>query len=390
MAVTTTQINNALIKFRTKIIREFRRGNLFSPYMGEGPTSIIQEYYEMRDGGDQLNVPIVGALFGPGVSTGPLVGNEEKLDNYGMRVWIDWARNAVLLNKAQQRKSSIEQLDIVRPLLTEWGQCKQRDEIVLGFDALPSESPPVNWNNESTAGQCVNGILYNAATAAQLNKWQTDNSDRIVYGSKLSTTVAGNHASSLLAMTAAADKPSAAQLLLLKRRARLIQPQITPYRSSEAKGREYYVAFCGSNAYRDYAADPAIYNSNKDSRAREESGMDDNPLFQAGDLLYGGVIIREVPEIDILATKAGVGAAGANVAPVFLCGQNALAFAWGQNPKPTERSEDDYNFVVGRGVEMVYGIAKVFKKYPSDSTLTTAKLVQWGCVTGYVISVDDA
>lgn len=389
MAVTTTQVNNALIKFRTEILREFRRGNLFSPYMGDGPTSIIQEINELKDGGDQLNVPIVGALYGPGVSTGPLTGNEEKLDNYGMRMWVDWSRNAVLLTKAQMRKSSIEQLDLVRPLLTEWGQCLQRDEIVLAMDALPSEAPPANWNNESTAGQRVNGILYGSASAAQLNKWQTDNADRVVYGSKLSTTIAGNHASSLLAMTAAADKASAAQILLLKRRARIAVPQITPYRKSDTKGREYYVAFCGQNAFRDYAADPAIQQANLNARAREGDGMDDNPIFQDGDLIYRGVIIREIPEIDTLAEKTGAGAAGANISPVYLCGQNALAFAWGQLPKPTERREDDYQFIIGRGVEMVYGVGKVFKKYPSDSTLTTARLVQWGIVTGYVVSPPD-
>jgi Protein of unknown function (DUF4043) len=389
MAITTTQTNNVLIKFRTDIYREFRRGNLFSAYMGDGPTSIIQTLFELKDGGDQINIPIVGAMRGPGVSTGPLTGNEEKIDNYGMRAYIDWARNAILLTKAQMRKSSFEQMDVVRPLLTEWGQCLQRDEIVLAMDALPSESPPTNWNNESTAGQRVNGILYDSASPAQLNKWQSDNTDRVVYGSKLSNTVAGNHASSLLAMTAAADKASSSQILLLKRRARAITPQITPYRKSDTKGREYYVAFCGQNAFRDYAADPAIQQANLNARAREDDGMEDNPIFQDGDLLYRGVIIREIPEIDTLAEKTGAGAAGANISPVYLCGQNAVALPWGQMPKPTERREDDYQFVVGRGVEMVYGVAKVFRKIPMETVVSGNRLVQWGQVTGYVVSPPD-
>ena len=34
MALTTTQANNKLIKFRKEVWREYVRENLFSPYMG--------------------------------------------------------------------------------------------------------------------------------------------------------------------------------------------------------------------------------------------------------------------------------------------------------------------------------------------------------------------
>ena len=72
MAVSTIQANNQLIKWRKDVYREWRRGNFFSPYMGDSPNSIIQVTRELRDGGDVLNIPIVAALRGPGVSTGPL------------------------------------------------------------------------------------------------------------------------------------------------------------------------------------------------------------------------------------------------------------------------------------------------------------------------------
>src|SRR6478736_597178 len=133
MAVSQVSVNNQIIKWRKQIYREWRRGNLFSPYMGESPTSVIQVLRDLKDGGDVLNVPIVGGLNGPGVSTGPLTGNEEKIDDYGMRLWVDWSRNAVLLTRAQMRKSAIEQLDLVRPLLTEWQQTLLRDELILAF-----------------------------------------------------------------------------------------------------------------------------------------------------------------------------------------------------------------------------------------------------------------
>jgi hypothetical protein len=384
MAVTTTNSNNAIVKFRKQFWWEYRRGNLFAPYMGDGPTKIIQTTYELKDGGDQINMPFVGAMRGPGVGTGPLTGNEEKLDTYGMRVWIDWARNAILLNKAQLRKSTIDQLGTVRPLLTEWAQTLIRDEIILGLHAIPSESPPANFNAEAFSGQRVNGTLYSVASAAQKNAWSDANSDRVLYGLARSNLVAGNHAASLANVSTATGKASAALILLLKRMARRGNPVIRPFKQDEADGREYYVVFAGSNAFRDLAADSTIVQANTNARPREGGGMDNNPLFQDGDLLYRGVIIREIPEIDDLCTITGAGNTGIDVAPIFLCGQAAVSLPYGQMPAPTERKEDDYGFLKGRGVEMVYGVAKTFKKD------TSGNLKQWGVATAYVASVADA
>jgi hypothetical protein len=193
-------------------------------------------------------VPLIGALRGPGVSTGPLTGNEEPLDEYGMRIWVDWIRNAVLLTRAQMRKSAYEQLDEVRPLLSEWMQGLTRDEIILALGAIPSESPPANWGNEATAGQRVNGIIYDLATTAQKDLWHTANQDRLLYGSAVGNYLS-THALSLAQVDATADKASAKLVLLLKRRARRASPGITPFKDNEEQGREWYVLFCGSNAF---------------------------------------------------------------------------------------------------------------------------------------------
>lgn len=385
MAVTRSHVNNHVIKWRKQIYREFRRGNPFSPYMGESPNSIIQVLRDLRDGGDILNVPIVGGLNGPGVSSGPLVGNEESFNDYGMRMWVDWSRNAVLLTRNQMRKTAIEQLDLVRPMLTEWQQTLLRDELILAFAALPSEAPPVNWGSEATAGMRVNGILYDLATTAQKNKWHDDNADRILYGAAKSNFVAGDHGASLANVDATNDRITAKKLLLMKRIARATTPAITPYRDSEDQGREWFVYFAPPNQFRDLAEDPAIIQANTYARAREGNAMDRNPIFVDGDLLYRGVIIREVPQMDTLRLP-GVGASGIAVSMGFMCGQNAVALAWGQMPRPTERREDDYQFLIGRGVESVYGIGKVFNRV---GTGASAKLVQWGVVTGFFADIPD-
>jgi hypothetical protein len=75
MAVTTVQSNNKLIKFTQDINREFVRENMFDPYMGDGLNSIIRRRFELKAGGEQMNIPLVTKLVGNGVSTGTLAGN---------------------------------------------------------------------------------------------------------------------------------------------------------------------------------------------------------------------------------------------------------------------------------------------------------------------------
>ena len=71
--------------------------------------------------------------------------------------------------------------------------------------------------------------------------------------------------------------------------------------------------------------------------------------------------------------------------PVFLCGQQAATLCWGQMAKPTFRAETDYQFLTGTGIEMCYGISKIFKKHPNTGT----KLVQFGMATGFFATTTD-
>jgi hypothetical protein len=125
--------------------------------------------------------------------------------------------------------------------------------------------------------------------------------------------------------------------------------------------------------------------ANRDARPREGTSYKQNPIFMDGDLLYNGVIIRKVPEIDRLLTVAGAGNGGIDVAPVFLCGRNAAAQLWGQLPDPTILYETDYQLKKGAAIEMAYGIGKMAFKEPD-----TGRLKDWGVVTGFVACVRPA
>lgn len=117
--------------------------------------------------------------------------------------------------------------------------------------------------------------------------------------------------------------------------------------------------------------------------------MKDNPIYQDGDLLYRGVIVREVPEISSFVTNVWTslltaGSSSVRVEPVFLCGQQAAYMAIGQMARPTFRKEDDYGMIKGVGIEAAYGVGKMFSK-----SINNTKLIQWGVVTGFFAGVSD-
>ena len=104
MAVTVIDSNNKLIRFTQEINRELIKENQLSPYMSEALTAIIRIKNDLKQGGEDMNIPIVSRLTGAGVATTTLVGNEERIDNYGMRLRMEWARNAVVTTKAESHK----------------------------------------------------------------------------------------------------------------------------------------------------------------------------------------------------------------------------------------------------------------------------------------------
>ncbi len=386
MALTTTAANNKLIRFRQEVYREYVRENLFSPYMGTSMNSIFRVITDLdkggKMGGEQISIPLRARLNAQGVGVGPLVGNEEALDNQGTRFWIDWSRHAVAVNNADEQKSSIDLFGEIKPALVDWGQEKQRDELIDGLYAIPSQNAPAGLG--SALGQRVNGILFDAATAAQRNTWITDNADRILIGSgNTANLVAGNFASSMANITAGMTL-SGALVNRMKRSAKKANPRIRPFKLKE-NGTEWFVLFVGQEQFRDAQNDTDIKTANQNSRARENQGYLKNPIFVDGDLLYNGVIIREIPELSLRLPVfyQTAGATGIQVAPAHLCGQGAAAWCWGKMPTPTFRKEDDYGFIRGAGIKMAYGVGKIAKLNAAGN------FRDWGVFTGFFAAVAD-
>jgi N4-gp56 family major capsid protein len=334
-----------------KYFQEYIRASGFLPYMSNADLNkggIILTRYELQEeAGKTINIPFIGRLKGPGVTgSAALDGVEEELTNFNCAISVDWRRNGVRVPKSTQFKTEIKLLDAAKDGLKNWEREKLRDDIINAFaQVVTTGDTVVNWAD---------------ATAANKNTWVAANSDRVLFGA-LKSNYSATYATALANVDTTNDKATAATMSLGKRIAKLADPHIRPYTTED--GREYYVAFHGSRSFRDLKADATIVAANKDARAREGSGMDKNPIFQDGDIIYDGIIHREVPEIDAFCTAVGgwdgAGAASCDVRPIFLCGGGAVGIAWGQEPTPKTDFLKDYGFRPGVAIEELLGVKKI-------------------------------
>ena len=336
MADTTLATASQVQKWDAQFFAEYVRDSGFLPYMGKGTNAVIAVKHELASGGKTINIPLVSRLTGAGVTgSTALEGAEEALGNYNHAISINWKRNGVLLTKDQEHYSEMDMRRAARDQLQAWAMSGLRDDVIAAL-------------------RSVNGVAYGSATASQLDAWLDDNTDRVFFGNTtvLATTApaggaTNDHSASLLTI-ADTEKLSANIVSFAKLIAKRANPIIRPMRVTG--GREYYVMFVNSLAFRDLKIDLKTINAD----ARERS-VDSNPIFQDGDLIYDGVIVREIPEIP---TLGAVGASSAIVSPVFLCGAQAIGCAWGQEPR-SKTDVRDYNFRYGVAIEEARGVSKM-------------------------------
>ncbi len=349
MASTSVLSGLDLTNWQKSFWREFVRDTGFSPYMGNSPMDIIHTMTDLKTNGYTLRIPLVARLQGNGVSGNTaLSGSEEQLDQYYQDIAWEFYRNAVTISKKEKKKSAVDMLEAVRPLLKEWASEIVKYQLIAAF--------------HKTSG----GATFSASSTAEKNTFATNNVDRILFGAS-TANYSATHLTGLGAVDSTTDLLSPSMASLAKFMARTANPHIRPFKTG-TQGREFYVMFCHPICFRDLKANATMVNANRDARAREGSGMDSNPLFQDGDLMYDGIIFREIPEfyrarsgtgVNTDTHLAGVGASSIDVGANFLCGAQAIGMVNKQAPLPTSKAEDDYGFVDGMGIELAHGIEKI-------------------------------
>jgi len=341
---------------------DYVRSSRYKRYMGTEPSAIIQLKDDLtKKKGDTVTFALVNELTGNGVTgNATLKGNEERLSSRSHAVTVDVLRHAVAVDDWDIQKSVIDLRNAARSQLREWAQKKMRDDIT------------------NALGQ-IDGVNYTASSAAQRNTWWANNSDRVLPG------VTANYAGSVFATDIAkiGTQLSPEGLSLMKRMAQKASPKIRPVYVKEMD-QEWYVAFVGPRAWRDLTEDNPTSNplilANRDARVR---GVD-NPLFTGDSLVWDGIIIREIPEIDPLPDVSGSG--GVAIEPVYLCGAQAVGCAWAQRTKSTTDT-DDYEFLHGVGVQEIRRIEKLrFGTAPGADTTTPH---DHGVFTGFFAAAAD-
>lgn len=345
---------------------EYVRANRFAKYMGTSLNSMIQVKKDLTvKKGDSMTFATVRRLVGAGVTGNTVLeGNEEVLDQRSMKLSVAPIRHAVAVSDWDEQRSSIDLRDAAKGALTNWAMEKLRSDIIAGLSS-------------------INGVAFNLATSGQLNTWLTSNSDRVLFGHSVANASSNVFATAMGTITLNTDIMTGALLSLAKRRAQTASPHIRPIKVVETSDEEWFVVFMPSLVWRDFKKDPNVLAVNKDARPRENGWMD-NPLFTGGDMVWDGMIVREIPELTV---DTGAGSGGVDTAATYLCGAQALGCGWAQMTKTTTNVRD-YDYFHGVGISEIRAVNKlVFGKDPS---VDTTSLVDQGMATIWTTAIADA
>ena len=343
-------------EFFTQYVQE----SFFRSLMGTDENSIIQVKEDLtKKAGDSVTYALVNRLANAGVTgTQVLEGNEEDLISRSFRVYVEKIRHGVRVAEMEEQKSAIDLRNAGRAALKVWMMEKTRDQFI-------------------TALGSINGVAYASATEAEKDAWLVDNADRVLFGAAVANNSSNDHSASLLNVDATTDKLTSASLSILKRMALLASPKIRPLTVNG--GKRTFAVYCHPYAFRDLQADTAMQAANRDARER---GVD-NPLFTGGDLIWDGMVIKQMDDLPIYVDVGNGGTV--DVAPVYLMGAQALALAWAK--RTTSKTETfDYGDKFGVAIEEIRGIRKmIFGSGDSDTDDTK----DHGVATGYFAAQAD-
>lgn len=364
MAETTAATGLTVQQWDDKFFTEHLAENRFAREMGSDANSIIQVKEDLtRKQGDSVTYALVNKLTGAGVENGAtLEGNEEEMNSRSYKLTIKERANGVRSTSWDAQISSIDLRRAAKEVLKDWAMEDTRDRII-------------------TALGSINGVAYGSASEAQKDAWLVDNADRVLFGAAKSNNSSNDHSASLANIDNTADKLSTGALSLMKRMARTANPKIRPVRDMGLRnGKYYYTAYVPSLVFRDLKSDTAIQQAQREVSIQ----MENSRLFEGGDLLWDGIIIKEIEDIGVIS---GAGAAGIDVAPVYLCGAQALGYGVASRWK-SEEELFDYKRKKGVAIMEMGGIEKLI--FGTNSSTDTGDTKDHGIVTGYFASVADS
>ena len=371
MADTRVASGLTVEQWDEKFFVEYLSENRYSGEMGTDESSIIQVKENLtKKKGDRINFALVNKLTNDAVTgRNNLENNEEDMASRSCEVAVDKRRNGVRVAEIDEQYSAIGLRDAARAVLKEWSLKDTETLITKALGTMTDGTSVINMNATDVAA---------AANQTALDTWLTNNADRVYWGNKAYTANTDLSAGlATLTNATAAENFGTVNAKNMKFMATVTaNPKIRPIRVDASKGRRYFVAYCHPLAFRDLANDSVITQAQREVKLE----MENNRLFQGGDLLWNGIIFKEVPDMYDINTLTNLGESSTStVVPVFLCGAQAVGTAYAKR-WTTKEQTFDYGDKRGVAVESIYGIQKLtFGTGTSDRT--TPK--DFGIVTGF-------
>jgi N4-gp56 family major capsid protein len=343
-----------------KFFTEYLTENRFASEMGTDELSIIQVKENlMKKPGDRINFALVNKLTNAAITgRNVLEGNEEDMATRSFEVVVNKRRNGVRVAEIDEQFSAISLRNAAKAVLKDWS-LKDTEKLII--QALGS----------------INGVNYADQSEAEKDAWLVDNSDRVLFGNASAGYT--DHSADLALLDLTDDLITPVAISKMKYMARVTaNPKIRPIRT-ESNGRHYYILYADPRLFRDLKNNSTITQAQREVNLE----MENNRLFKGGDLLWDGMIIKEVPEMfDELATPlTNKGSGGTvEVGCAFLCGAQAVGAAYAKRWR-SKQQEFDYGDKHGVAIEAIYGINKM--QFGSNATSERSDLKDHGVVTGY-------
>lgn len=360
---------------------EYIRGNRLARYMGTDENAIVQVKETLtKKPGDTIYFELINRLQGPGRKNNQtLQGFEEDLSQRSWPLQVNLYRHATIVTEYEQQVTAIALRDAGKAVLMSWSLEQTRDRFLA---ALGSKDAVAAGAGNQVAGPGTglgNSSAFQTTNATALNTWVTNNKDRVLFGA-LNSNWNATFATALGNVDSTADKLSSSAVSVMKRLAKNSTPKVRPIKVNGDE--EWYVMFAGSEPFRDLKLDTNIIQSRQYALDRGA----DNPLFTDGDIIWDGVIVREIPEMS-QNKWLQLGAGPIDVGEVYLCGAQGIGYALAQRWNTREQNKMDYGAKNGIAVQQIYDVGKL--QFGTGATDTTT-LKDNGIVTGFFSAVGDA
>jgi N4-gp56 family major capsid protein len=360
MADTIVATGLTVQQWDDKFFTEYLTENRFEGEMGTAENDIIQVKEDLsKKPGDSVTFALVNRLTQDAITgRDVLEGNEERMDTRSFRLYVDKRRNGVRIAEIDEQFSAIALRQAAKATLKDWSMKDTERLIIKAFGSK-------------------NGVNYESASEVQKDAWLVDNRDRAYFASGYAGT---DHSAGLAELDTTADLLTPDDITAMKFQAvTRASPRIRPIRV-ESNGRRYFVLYTHPLAFRDLANNADI----KQAQREVSLEMENNRLFKGGDLLWNGVIVKQIEEMydDTGMTLTGTGNGGATTVPAFLTGAQAIGAAYAKRWTSKEQTFD-YGDKKGVAIEAIYGINKMIF---GSSTADTGDTKDHGVLTGYFAS----